>query len=565
MAGLFVEVPVFFRAALLFCCIASVAHAGTAQTRVIGGSNTTQIYPWMVSIASSGGSHFCGGTLIAPGWVMTAGHCVADYADMGAAALQATLKLAIGARDISQTESDVEYKKIIRIVVHPEFQIRQNRNGNYGYDIALLELDSPSTHTPVVLASVAEQSALTSASSLRLLGWGDMDKSAEVVTPKILQTALLNYVPENPSTNLCNNYGYRADFDFDVMFCAGVSDKSQDACQGDSGGPLLAADASVQYGIVSWGYGCAQATFGVYSKVSAYTDWIDNVLHGVYITGSPFIGFVGTGKQKSTPLTLINNSGTAASVNTLETDTVGFSTNGNCLNTLDAAASCEFTVQADTNNGGIYDVGIRLNDTLGYIVNAKVLDVLDGAQAATGNTLDWFTLNNQIDDPSLSPWFVANGNNADSGSSLQTSATNNDSRAVLLTYASGPANFHYWSKLSTETDNDGLLVLMDETSIGGILFASGLQDWTHHVFSVPEGEHHILFIYTKNASATGGDDKVWLDKVTLCATTDNACNSAAATFTPTPGISAKHKKSGSLFYVLLLLPLFYRSNKYRMA
>lgn len=555
----------FFRVALLFCCIASVAHAGTAQTRVIGGSNTTQSYPWMVSIASSGGSHFCGGTLIAPGWVMTAGHCVADYADMGSAALQATFKLAIGARDISQVESDVEYKKFTRIVVHPEFQIRQNRNGNFGYDIALLELDSPSTHTPVALASAAAQSALSGASSLRLLGWGDTDKSTAVESPNILQTALLNYVPENPSTNLCNNYGYRADFDFDVMFCAGVSDKSKDACQGDSGGPLLAADASVQYGIVSWGYGCAQATFGVYSKVSAYTDWIDNVLHGVYITGSPFIGFVGTGKQKSTPLTLINNSGAAASVNTLETDTAGFNTNGNCLNTLAAAASCEFTVQADTNNGGIYDVGIKLNDTLGYIVNAKVLDVLDGAQAATGNALDWFTLNNQIDDPSLSPWFVANGNHAEGGSSLQTSATNNDSRAVLLTYASGPANFHYWSKLSTETDNDGLLVLMDETSIGGILFASGLQDWTHHVFSVPEGEHHILFIYTKNASATGGDDKVWLDKVTLCAPTDNACNSAAATFTPTSDISAKHKKSGSLFYILLLLPLFYRSNKYRMA
>ncbi len=49
--------------------------------------------------------------------------------------------------------------------------------------------------------------------------------------------------------------------------------------QGDSGGPVVekGSDGSYrQYGIVSWGYGCAEAGFpGVYSRVSAYADWIE--------------------------------------------------------------------------------------------------------------------------------------------------------------------------------------------------------------------------------------------------------------------------------------------------
>jgi trypsin len=552
---------VLFRVALLFCCIASVALADTVQTRVIGGSNSEQTYPWMVSIASSGGSHFCGGTLIAPDWVMTAAHCVADYTEMGAAGLQTNFRLAIGAHDISKTEVGVEYKTFKRIVVHPEFQIRQNRNGNYGYDIALLELSSSSTHTPVILASSTEQNTLSSSSTMRLLGWGDTDKTSAVVPATVLQTAVLNYVPENLSTNLCNNYGNSADFDFAVMFCAGVSNKSQDACQGDSGGPLLAEDASMQYGIVSWGYGCAQANFGVYSKVSAYADWIDNVLHGVYITGTPFIGFVGAGKQKNASLNLINNSGGTASVTMLDTDTANFHIVGNCLNTFNAAETCDFSVQADTSTAGIYDVGILLNNTQRYAINAKVLGAFNGAQAATGNTLNWYTLDAQTHDASLAAWSVVAVNGADGGSSLQTDATHNDSRAVLLTYATGPVNFHYWTKVSTETDKDGLLVLMDEASIGGILFASGAEDWTHHSFSVPSGEHHILFIYTKNAAGKEGDDSVWLDKVTVCSTTDTTCNAAAATFNPSSAVPSKHKKSGSVFYLFLLIPLLYRKQK----
>ena len=54
--------------------------------------------------------------------------------------------------------------------------------------------------------------------------------------------------------------------------CSGLS-------QGDSGGPLLYhSDRWQVVGIVSWGHGCGGPTTpGVYTKVTAYLNWIYNV------------------------------------------------------------------------------------------------------------------------------------------------------------------------------------------------------------------------------------------------------------------------------------------------
>lgn len=61
------------------------------------------------------------------------------------------------------------------------------------------------------------------------------------------------------------------------MICAVGANPGKDACQGDSGGPL--AYNGYLIGLVSWGEGCADVRYpGVYTRVSVYTKWIQEVL-----------------------------------------------------------------------------------------------------------------------------------------------------------------------------------------------------------------------------------------------------------------------------------------------
>ena len=71
-----------------------------------------------------------------------------------------------------------------------------------------------------------------------------------------------------------------------TQFCAGDITGQNDTCEGDNGGPAMVQNINpenekwrwFQVGIVSWGYGCAQkGEVGYYTKVSAYTNWINKI------------------------------------------------------------------------------------------------------------------------------------------------------------------------------------------------------------------------------------------------------------------------------------------------
>merc|ERR1712055_923580 len=61
----------------------------------------------------------------------------------------------------------------------------------------------------------------------------------------------------------------------DSMICAGLDAGGKDSCQGDSGGPFMCGNQLS--GVVSWGYGCAEAGYpGVYTQTSYFISWINS-------------------------------------------------------------------------------------------------------------------------------------------------------------------------------------------------------------------------------------------------------------------------------------------------
>lgn len=97
---------------------------------------------------------------------------------------------------------------------------------------------------------------------------------------KTLQQAPLSILPRR----YCQQY-FEGAFT-SRMLCAGSvqSERRVDSCRGDSGGPLVCERPGggwVVYGITSWGHACrTQRSPGVYTRVSAFSSWIQKVVRG---------------------------------------------------------------------------------------------------------------------------------------------------------------------------------------------------------------------------------------------------------------------------------------------
>lgn len=128
------------------------------------------------------------------------------------------------------------------------------------------------TIKPICLPFSDEE--LTPATPLWVIGWGFTEQGGGKLSDTLLQASVR--IIDRTRCNAEDAYQGEVTKE---MLCAGILKGGVDTCQGDSGGPLMyRSDLWQVVGIVSWGHGCGDpSTPGVYTKVTAYLNWIYNV------------------------------------------------------------------------------------------------------------------------------------------------------------------------------------------------------------------------------------------------------------------------------------------------
>jgi len=258
---------------------AGAANAGTTpgddpHVNIVGGHDPSQAYPFMVSFLNPHPTtgktvSYCGGSLIAPRWVATAGHCALEF-KLG------VTQVRVGSNNWKEGGT---LANITDIVVHPGFDY--NTPGN---DASLIRLDRDVTQAPIAVprspGKIGEKE--------RIIGFGatcDLGSPDWPCYPSALQEATVRLV----SDSQCHWY------DKSVELCV-AGDNGAMACFADSGGPLLRKgevhDRKGQVrkewqlvGIVSrdgdadadTNPTCSGGT-GVFTDVTKYTDWINRTI-----------------------------------------------------------------------------------------------------------------------------------------------------------------------------------------------------------------------------------------------------------------------------------------------
>lgn len=243
----------------------------TSNGRIIGGVNATaHEFPWQVllRITIAPYVYTCGGSIIAPQYILTAAHCVTDN---GKPVSATSIKVYSGVHDQRQLNNTrVQSRTGAQLVVHGLY----NKTGyEYDYDIAVIKLNKSLNFNkyvkPIRLAKGAETNLFAAGNDVTVSGWGTTLYGGS--TSNFLRKTTVDIV----SRNTCNRPNSYAGTITSRMLCAARPNK--DACQGDSGGPLFLRNSGMykQVGVVSFGIGCAESSYpGVYTHVGVLRNWV---------------------------------------------------------------------------------------------------------------------------------------------------------------------------------------------------------------------------------------------------------------------------------------------------
>lgn len=233
--------------------------------KIVGGSNAfPHIAPWIVSLQVHVARpnrlyHTCGGAIISPEWILTAGHCVISASKQ--------MEVIAGRHNFQHDESLTQQQRSVKkLFIHPNY-----KGGVAPNDIGLIRLATPLELTTFVQnINLPNDNELMPQGLATLYGWGSTSNTIYPAMPNILQTMTAPII----TNEQCRRILRAGNLISDSTVCTGPINGRLSACSGDSGSALTQDKTII--GVVSWGLDpCGLPnSASVYTKVSAYKQWI---------------------------------------------------------------------------------------------------------------------------------------------------------------------------------------------------------------------------------------------------------------------------------------------------
>jgi hypothetical protein len=306
-------------------------------------------------------------------------------------------------------------------------------------------------------------------------------------------------------------------------------------------------------GVVSFGEGCAQPDmYGVYAAAFNFHEWIDSVTKGVNIESTVPFGAIEEGAEAKKTISITNNgdtetklsdfilSGNGSSQITLDSST--------CL-TISAKAQCTLTLTYKASSSLGNEVKLTINTDsqisplLSSKVSAKFLKIAEEgiAKATDGKDIQWYN-------DESSPWVLQSTDIKVGDNAIQAGVIGDKESSQLMAKVNGPAKLLFHIKASTEQGYDFFDVLLDGERV---FYTSGQNELFEGRFiEIPDGEHRITFMYSKDDAESAGNDTVYLDGFERLVKSESAV--IAPVVTPTvEKVRPKSSSGGSFGYLLL--------------
>ncbi|BHF77147.1 hypothetical protein SprV_0502025000 [Sparganum proliferum] len=209
-------------------------------------------WPWTVGLYTNirGGYPYCGGTLVAPEWIITAAHCVemamnCTLAPVGEpfsykALTNATLFVRIGDHNLTKTEASERDRVVQNITIHPQYRVW---SGSSEHDIALLQLEKPIVPDEEVgfVCLPRSDSTIPTTKECTFAGWGSVSPSSSLShqnSPVLTEGRVIFKTEE-----FCNLHARNSQ----SQGLACLATRTGNPCWGDSGAGIYCLEAQGQW------------------------------------------------------------------------------------------------------------------------------------------------------------------------------------------------------------------------------------------------------------------------------------------------------------------------------